>query len=129
MFRPIVSPAVDLDSQRVSGATDARVVVADQVFAPARNGIIFQMEQARQVCREIALDLPLVLRSGWNDLRLRNQPIGADAIAVVDEPAWSFGSVAAFAFAQSYLRAGRSRLGSIFLRQVDRVLECRDEFQ
>jgi hypothetical protein len=51
----------DRQLQEVRGTTDARVVVADHVFAFARGGFVIQAADLWHVMTQVVFDLPLIL--------------------------------------------------------------------
>ena len=71
-----------LDSQKVRGAADARIIRADQVLAPPRGFGVVAVEHGRQIGREVRLDAGLVLRRGRNDRGRGDEAVGASFLPV-----------------------------------------------
>ncbi len=63
--RILVARAIHDEPQEMRGATDARVVAADQAFADLRERGVVGSEKRKQQVAEIGLDLGLVLRRAW----------------------------------------------------------------
>jgi uncharacterized protein YjhX (UPF0386 family) len=74
-----------VQAQEVRCATDAGVVVADQVFAALRRRLVVQFQDAGDERLQIVLDLQLVLRGRRDDLRFRDQPVIPDPVTVIQQ--------------------------------------------
>src|SRR6516225_6314281 len=85
-------------------AGDARVVVANGLFALPPELIGREIEVFRHEFPKIALDSFLILRCRWNDLRVENHSLPVNAITVVKNAAWRFGTAVARGWARANIQ-------------------------
>ena len=78
--------------QKMGCTRDARVIVADRLLALPRELVRWQIEVFRHEFPKIALNNLLVLRCRRNDLRIKDDALPIDAIAVVKNAARRFGA-------------------------------------
>jgi hypothetical protein len=75
--------AINRQSQKMRRATDTRVVIADELFAAASHFRVVAIQNTGNEFTQIVLDLTLILGRGWNDLRLSDQSVVTDPVAMV----------------------------------------------
>src|SRR5262249_42654234 len=93
-----IRSALDLHLQKVRRTTDARVVVADQMFAVSRGFGIVEAGNFGNIRPQVFLDPSEILRGWGHDLGLRDQAVFADPVAMVEKAPRGLGRVAAGAW-------------------------------
>ncbi len=88
--------AFDGQAQEMSRAGDARVVVANRLFATQFQFIEWQMEVCADELAKILLDRRLVLRGRGDDRCCEDGAVFVEPVAVVEQPAWRFGRSPSF---------------------------------
>ena len=88
----------DADLDRVHRAGDARVVVADRLLAPVGEVVVVDVRPTRSASsRRSRLDARLVLRRRRHDLRVLDDPVVVDHVAVEEHAARGLGGAEALA--------------------------------
>src|SRR5690606_19000246 len=82
IMRP--SPLLHLQPQEVRGARDARVVVADRLFAQVLEPVVGNVEMGLDHAAQVLLDAALALRRGRNDGRVEDDAVVVEGVAVVE---------------------------------------------
>src|ERR1035438_7157463 len=92
--------------QEVSGARDARIVIANRLLALPLQLVLWQRKTGLDKLPEIALYGLLVLRRGRNNFAIQDDAAVVDAIAVIADAARRFGAAVAGADARLDLDRG-----------------------
>ena len=97
IFSAMLSTAIDGHSQKVSRAANARIVIANQVFALAGGSCVVEARDCRNEPSQVFFDLPLILRGGRHDPRFGYQTVVADTVAMVEQSARCLGRMGSLA--------------------------------